>query len=301
MSAPSTTLAPAPIRANGGMALVALTRPRVLGLVVFTGLPALFLGPTVPGPGRAVAILLATLGVGAACSVLNAVCDRDIDALMSRTRDRPLPSGAVDPAVAWLLGLVLASASTAMLFALGGVLAATLGAGTIAFYVGVYTLWLKRRTPMNIVIGGASGASAPLIVDAAANGGVSVTAAMLSAVIFLWTPAHFWAIALYRRDEYAAANIPMMPAVVGARGTALRMLGYGLATVLCTLGIAALGVLTPAFSVLALVAGLAFLSVLASLAVQPGAHAARKAFAASNLYLLLIFSAVVIDLALFGG
>ena len=177
-----------------------ITRPRVMALVVFTGLPALLIGqPDWPSLGRVFWVLFGTAMAGGASSALNAYIERDADARMARTRRRPLPASVLLPRVVLAYGVALTVASTLVLYQTGGALAASVGLGTIAFYVGVYTVWLKPRTPQNIVIGGAAGATAPLIASAAMNGTLTHESWILFTIIFLWTPPHFWAIAIFRR------------------------------------------------------------------------------------------------------
>jgi protoheme IX farnesyltransferase len=206
--------------------------------------------------------------------------------------------GELSEPVAVSYGVALSVVSTAVLWAVGGPLAALAGAGTIAFYVFVYTGFLKRRTPQNIVIGGAAGATAPLIADAAVDGAFGWASLVLFLVIFLWTPAHFWAIALYRKQEYEAAEIPMMPSVVGEQGTRVRMLGYGVATVLVSLAFLPLGLMGALYGVAAVVLGAGFVVRLVQLLVRQDNRSARAAFMASNFYLLLLFTAMVADIAL---
>ncbi|MEN9785994.1 MAG: hypothetical protein RLZZ299_1258, partial [Pseudomonadota bacterium] len=176
-----------------------MTRPRVLLLVLFTGLPVLGMTPGGwPGLGKAVAVLFGTALAGAASSTLNAWLERDTDARMARTRARPLPAASVLPSHALALGLGLTVVSTLVLWRVGGALAAMVGLATVVFYVLVYTVWLKPRTPQNIVIGGAAGATAPMIAEAALTGRVGPVSLILFLIVFLWTPPHFWAIAIFR-------------------------------------------------------------------------------------------------------
>jgi len=281
-------------------ALIAVTRPRVLALVTVTGLPVFGLHQHAVSLGAAAAILAGTLMVGGSCSALNAVLERDLDAKMTRTIDRPLPSGAlsVEGAIAW--GLLLGAAGCGLLVVAGTPLAGWVGFGTIAFYVGVYTGFLKRRTPQNIVIGGAAGATAPLIVDAAVDGRIGFAGLLLFLLIFLWTPAHFWAIALFRREEYAAASIPMMPNVIGDHPTRWRMLGYGALTVLASLHPYLVGELGPIYTVPAVGLGVYFLWKLVELLRVRTVTAARSAFMASNFYLLLLFVAMLTSVSIPG-
>jgi len=215
---------------------IELLKPRVMSLVVFTGFAGLLVAPGRLHPVLALtAILCIAVGAGAA-GAINMWYDRDIDAVMARTAKRPLPMGRVDPDEALSFGVFLAVASVILMgLAVNWVAAAILGLAS-AFYVFVYTMWLKRRTPQNIVIGGAAGAFPPMIGWAAVTGDVSLSPILLFALIFMWTPPHFWALALFRSEEYAKAGVPMLPVVSGARETKRQMLAYTLA--LFPLGIA---------------------------------------------------------------
>jgi protoheme IX farnesyltransferase len=199
---------------------LALTKPRILPMVIVTALPVFGLAAaSAPSAGVAIGVLLGIVLVAAAANTLNMYVERDRDRYMERTRNRPLPAGELAPAAALRFGLFLSVAGTVVLWALGGGMAAALGVASILFYVFVYTIWLKPRSVYNAVIGGASGAAAPLIADAAVNGSVGLPGLLLFAIVFFWQPPHVWAIALYRRDAYAAAGIPMMPAVIGHERT----------------------------------------------------------------------------------
>ncbi len=277
-----------------------MTRPRVLALVLFTGLPALALGQSA-WPGMAVAtwVLVGTALSGASCSVLNAWIERDIDARMARTEDRPLPAAAVAPGHALGLGLGLGAVSTLLLWWCGGPIAAAVGLGSILFYVFVYTLWLKRTTPQNIVIGGAAGATAPLIVDAAMDGSLGLAGLILFLIVFLWTPPHFWAIALFRKEEYRNAGLPMMPLVVGDQGTRWRMLGYTLLLLPVTLWPVALGYLGPIYATAAVAVG-AWFTWWNVRVLRERDHAVdRGMFRASIVHLTVLFGAMLVDLAVF--
>ncbi|RUU24220.1 protoheme IX farnesyltransferase, partial [Mesorhizobium sp. M6A.T.Ca.TU.002.02.2.1] len=206
----------------------ALLKPRVMALAVFTAFVGLMVAPGVMNPVIAV-IAIGAIAVGAgAAGALNMWYDADIDALMSRTSKRPIPSGRVTPGEALGFGLVLSVLSVITLGVLVGWLAAALLAFTIFFYVVVYTMWLKRSTPQNIVIGGAAGALPPVIGWAAATGAVGIESLILFLIIFLWTPPHFWALALFKIGDYAAAGIPMMPNVAGQASTRKQIFGYSL-------------------------------------------------------------------------
>jgi heme o synthase len=299
MTALPDIAAEAPVRPWGETVrlYVDITRPKVMALVVFTAVPALALGQAGwPSLGHAVAVLTATALAGAASSALNAYIERDSDAKMARTRNRPLPASALMPDLVLAYGVVLTIVSTIMLWWVGGSLAAFVGLATIAFYVGVYTMWLKPRTPQNIVIGGAAGATAPLIASAAMDGSVSLGAWLLFAIIFLWTPPHFWAIAIYRRNDYERAGFPMMNLVVGDQATRYRSLAYAIAVVLVSLTPIYLGYLGAFYGVCAAVLGLWFVArVVQSIRDQ---HVAtdRKVFMTSNIYLMTLFLSMIVDL-----
>jgi protoheme IX farnesyltransferase len=244
----------------------------------------------------AVAVLCIAVGAGAA-GAINMWYDRDIDRVMRRTAGRPLPSGRMLPGEALGFGCVLAAGSVVLMALAVNLVAAALLALTIAFYVFVYTIWLKRRTPQNIVIGGAAGAFPPLIGWAAATGEIGWGAVALFAIIFFWTPPHFWALSLYRADDYAAAGVPMLPVVAGARETKRQMLLYTLvlwptASAPCLLGIAG-----PVYGVPALLLSALFTVSAVQVMRDDGERSARRMFAFSLLYLFLIFSLLLIDRA----
>ena len=205
---------------------VSLLKPRVMSLVVFTGFVGLYLAP---GEGNAIlqtiAVLCIAFGAGAS-GAINMWYDRDIDAIMSRTKARAIPSGKVTGEAALIFGILLSGGSVMVMGLAINWVAASLLMATIMFYVFVYTMWLKRRTPQNIVIGGAAGAFPPMIGWAAATGTVSVESIVLFAIIFIWTPPHFWALSLYRSDDYKAAGVPMMPLVHGRFETKKQILLY---------------------------------------------------------------------------
>ena len=278
---------------------VGITRPRVMGLVVFTGLPALLLGKsTWPPLSTMVWVLLGTAFAGAASSSFNAYIERDADARMARTRNRPLPTATVAPKAVLGYGVVLTVLSTLILWrTTGGAAAAAIGLGTIAFYVGIYTLWLKPRTPQNIVIGGAAGGTAPLIASVALDGEVSVAAWILFLIVFLWTPPHFWGVALYRRAEYEAAGFPMMPTVVGNQGTRWRSLGYTLLLLPVTVLPVWLGYLGGVYFVAASGLGLWFLWLVVRSLQRQDIEIDYGVFRSSIVYLALLFSAMFVDLA----
>ena len=275
-----------------------MTRPRVLALVLFTGLPVFAMNQTGwPSLATTLWVLLGTALAGAACSVLNAYVERETDARMARTQDRPLPVAAVAPEHALFYGIALSAASTGVLWLTGGPIAALVGVLSILFYVFVYTMWLKPRTPQNIVIGGAAGATTPLIADAALNGSIGMGSLALFLIIFMWTPPHFWAIALYRKKDYAMAGIPMMPNVVGDQPTRWRMLAYSILLIPCTLVPVALGSMSWLYGAAALALGAWFVWRNVGILRAQNYKADRQFFMASNIYLMALFAAMIIDIA----
>jgi heme o synthase len=283
---------------------IELMKPRVMSLVVFTALVGLVVAPGHVHPVIGfVALLCITVGAGAAGAV-NKWYDADIDARMARTAARPIPRGRVTPGEAAGFGFTLAAFAVVTLGLLVNVLAAALLAFTIFFYVAIYTIWLKRSTPQNIVIGGVAGALPPVIGWAAATGSLAVEPVLLFLIIFFWTPPHFWALALYRSEDYARAGIPMLPVVAGPDETRRQILRYAL--ILAPLGVAPwlLGYAGPAYGAAALLIG----GVLIALALRvrkerDGHRASKQLFAFSILYLFLLFAMLLIDgmpRALFG-
>jgi len=278
---------------------LALTKPRILPMVIVTALPVLGLaGGGRPPAALSIGVLLGIVLVAAAANTLNMYVERDRDALMVRTRNRPLPAAQLAPRSALLFGLALSVGGTALLWQVGGALAAALGVASILFYVFVYTIWLKPRSVYNAVIGGAAGAAAPLIADAAVNGHVGLPGLLLFAIVFFWQPPHVWAIALYRRDDYAAAGIPMLPAVVGEETTRRRMVAYTVGLVLVTLLPGLLGLLGPLYLAAACALGAWFLWSGVRLVRERSDAAARGVFRTSLAYLALLYAAMLVDLLL---
>jgi heme o synthase len=274
---------------------IEILKPRVMSLVVFTGLVGLVVAPGHLHPAvAAVAVLCIAVGAGAA-GAINMWYDRDIDAIMRRTAGRPLPAGRMMPGEALSFGVVLAVGSVLMMALAVNPLAAGLLALTIGFYVFVYTIWLKRRTPQNIVIGGAAGAFPPLIGWAAATGGIGWGPIALFAIIFFWTPPHFWALALYRTDDYAKAGVPMLPVVAGPRETKRQMLLYTLVLWPASAAPAVLGLAGPTYGAAALVLSALFTGLAIRVRRDQGERSARQMFGFSLLYLFLIFSVLLID------
>ena len=274
---------------------IALLKPRVMSLVVFTGLAGLVLAPGSLHPVLAcVALLCIAVGAGAS-GAINMWYDRDIDAGMTRTQNRPIPAGRMEPGAALGFGVTLAVGSVAVMGLAVNWVAAALLALTIGFYVFVYTMWLKRRTPQNIVIGGAAGAFPPMIGWAAVTGDVSVMPGLLFAIIFLWTPPHFWALSLYKADEYAAVNVPMLPVVAGRDATRRQIVLYSLILVPLTVIPWFLGYAGPVYGVAAVALGAGFLYGAFRVWREQSDRAAKGLFAYSILYLFLLFALLMVD------
>jgi protoheme IX farnesyltransferase len=276
---------------------VALLKPRVMSLVVFTGVAGLVVAPGVIHPLlAAVAVLCIAVGAGAA-GAINMWYDRDIDAVMTRTRNRPIPAGRVQPEEALAFGVVLSLFSVMLMGLAVNWTAAALLALANGFYVFVYTVWLKRRTPQNIVIGGAAGAFPPMIGWAAVTGTVSLESAVLFLVIFLWTPPHFWALALYRAGDYAKAGVPMLPVVAGKAETRKWMLVYALLLFPVTIAPAVLGVAGLVYGVAAAALGGFFIFLALRVLSTATDDSARRMFGFSVLYLFLLFALLIVDRA----
>lgn len=274
-----------------------LLKPRVMSLVIFTALVGLVRAPGEVHPIIAfTALLCIAVGAGAA-GALNMWWDADIDAIMSRTRGRPVPSGRVSAQEALAFGLTLSAFSVVVLGLLVNALAGALLAFTIFFYVVIYTMWLKRSTPQNIVIGGAAGAFPPLVAWAAASGTVSLEPLLLVAIIFFWTPPHFWALALFRADDYARAGVPMLPVTAGPDETRLQILLYTLFLVPLAASPAALGYAGPVYGAVALVAGAGMIHfavrVYRRRTGPEAVKAAKGLFGFSILYLFLLFATLL--------
>jgi protoheme IX farnesyltransferase len=280
--------------------LLALTKPRVMSLVVFTGLCGLLAAPaTPPAVLGFTAVLCIALGAGAA-GALNQWYEADIDAQMRRTANRPLPAGRMDPQTALHFGIGLAVFSVVLMDLAANHLAALLLAGSILFYVLVYTVWLKRRTAQNIVIGGAAGAFPPLIGWVAATGELALLPALLFAIIFLWTPPHFWALSLFVRSDYAAAKVPMLPVTAGISATRLHIALYSVPMAAAAVAPWALGLAGPVYGLAAAVLSLAFIGltipVLMNRATEPsGMQPEKRLFGFSVFYLFVLFAALVAD------
>jgi len=274
---------------------VEILKPRVMSLVVFTGFVGLVVAPGHLHPVLAtVAVLCIAVGAGAA-GAINMWYDRDIDALMRRTAGRPLPSGRMMPGEALGFGVVLGVGAVLVIGLAVNWVAAELLALTVGFYVLVYTIWLKRRTPQNIVIGGAAGAFPPMIGWAAATGKIGWGAIALFAIIFFWTPPHFWALSLYRTGDYAAAGVPMHPVVSGPRETRRQILLYTLMLWPETVAPWLLGIAGDLYGGGTLVLNAVFTVSAIQVCRDDGDRSARRMFAFSLLYLFLVFSLLLVD------
>jgi protoheme IX farnesyltransferase len=280
-------------------AYIELTKPRILLLVIFTGLPVMAMAAEGwPGvPFAAVTLFGIALAAGAANS-LNCYLERDRDALMERTSGRPLPAQQISPRAALIFALVLGVLSTTLLYVVAGSTAAALGVASILFYIFVYTVWIKPRSALNAVIGGAAGAAAPLIADAAVNGHVGAAGWLLFAIVFFWQPPHVWAIALFRKDDYERAGIPMMPSVVGDQPTRWRMLGYTLALVPVTLAPVLLGLLDWIYLAAAIPLDAWFVWLAVRVLRERTEAAARSMFHVSLIFLFALFFAMLLDRAI---
>ena len=278
---------------------VALLKPRVMSLVVFTALVGLVIAPGHFHPVLAITSILCIAVGGGAAGALNMWYEHDIDALMSRTANRPIPRGRILPGEALAFGLTLAFFSVMTLGILVNWLAGALLAFTIFFYVVVYTMWLKRWTAQNIVIGGAAGALPPVVAWAAATGSLSPEPILLFLIIFLWTPPHFWALALFRTDDYQRANIPMLPNVAGLDATRLQILLYTILLVAVAASPWPLGYFSAIYGVTSLVLGAGMLwyavSVYRHRTGSAGLRATRGLFKFSILYLFGLFAVLLAE------
>ena len=282
----------------------ALLKPRVMTLVVFTGAIGLLLAPGHLNPVLGfTAVLCIAVGAGAA-GAINMWYDRDIDAVMRRTAGRPIPAGRIGADEALCFGVMLAAASVLTMALATNAFAAAVLAGSIAFYVFIYTMWLKRRTVQNIVIGGAAGAFPPVIGWAAVTGDVGLLPLLMFLIVFVWTPPHFWSLSLYACGDYERAGVPMLPVVRGARSTRRHVMGYTAGLVVVSLLPWAFGVAGMIYGLSALALGLGFLACAWRVLVDGGPDdgksrtkdaPARAAFRYSLAYLAVLFAALPID------
>ncbi len=282
----------------------ALLKPGVMSLAVFTATVGLLIAPGQPHPILSmIAVFCIAAGAGAA-GAINMWFDRDIDAIMTRTRRRPIPNGRLNAANALIFGVILAVFSVMIIGLALNYLAAALLALTIAFYVFIYTMWLKRRTPQNIVIGGLSGAFPPLVGWAAASGEISLYPLLMTLIIFLWTPPHFWALALYRNGDYAKAGVPMMPVTAGSGATCRQIVVYSLLLTISAILPWVLGLAGVVYGVSATLLSWVFLShalAVWDIGERDGHAASRTLFMYSIFYLFLLFSAMLADHVFIGN
>jgi protoheme IX farnesyltransferase len=277
-------------------AYVALTKPRIIELLLVTTLPTMI----VAAKGwPSVGLMVATLAGGAlaagGANAINMVVDRDIDKVMHRTRNRPLVTGAVSPRNALVFAITLEVLAFVELWAWVNLLSAVLAVTATLFYVFVYTLWLKRTSSQNIVIGGAAGAVPVLVGWAAVTDSLSWTPLVLFALIFLWTPPHFWSLAVKYRDDYRAAHVPMLPAVATFERTSHEILAYSVALVACSLVLAPVAGLGALYIVTAVVLGAGFIALAIRLAVRETPKAAMRLFSYSITYLTVLFVCMAVD------
>ena len=280
--------------------IFALTKPRVMRLVVFSGLCGLLAAPELPPLVLSFTAILCIALAAGACGALNQWYEVELDAKMLRTARRPLPAGRMDRAAALHFGVGLGAFSVLLMGLATNWLAAGLLAASILFYVLIYTVWLKPRTPQNIVIGGAAGAVPPLIGWVAATGHFAALPLLLFGIIFLWTPPHFWALSMFVRSDYAAAGIPMLPVVAGPQHTRRQIFGYSLALAVAAVAPWPLGLTGPIYGIAAVGLNIGFVvfaaRVLANRASEPAQMGPeKKLFGYSVLYLFVLFGTLVAD------
>ena len=283
---------------------IALLKPRVMSLVVFTGLVGLIIAPGRLNPVLGFTAVLCIAVAAGACGAINMWYDRDIDAVMRRTRNRPIPAGRIPPAAALGYGIVLASGAVLVMAIATNLAAAAVLALSVFFYVFIYTIWLKRRTPQNIVIGGAAGAFPAVVGWAAVTGSISLVPLVLFAIVFFWTPPHFWSLALWANEDYRRAGVPMLPVTAGAGETRRQILLYTLVLVPVSLIPWAIGFSGRIYALTALLLGIGFLvhawRVLRDRQDSTGVSLtndapAKAAFRFSIVYLFVLFAALPID------
>jgi heme o synthase len=283
---------------------IALLKPRVLTLVVFTGLIGLIVAPGHLHPVLGLTAILCITVAAGACGAINMWYDRDIDAIMHRTRKRPIPAGRIQPGAALGFGITLAVGSVLIMGLAVNIPAALILALSVCFYVFIYTMWLKRRTPQNIVIGGAAGAFPPVIGWAAVTGSIDLVPLVLFGIVFIWTPPHFWSLALWANDDYRRAGVPMLPVVSGARETRRQILLYTIVMVPLTLMPVFMGFSGLSYGIAASVLGLVFLQKVYGVMTDrqdsagnslSGDIPAKAAFKYSIYYLFALFGALAFD------
>ena len=273
----------------------ALLKPRVMSLVVFTGFAGLLVAPGNLEPLMALVSILCIAISACAAGAINMWYERDIDSLMERTCNRPIPAGRIAPNRALVFGIILNILPILVMGILLNWVAASLLAFAAAFYIFVYTIWLKRRTPQNIVIGGAAGAIPPMIGWASVTGSVNLEALALFLIIFMWTPPHFWALALYRDGDYAKAGIPMLPVVSGAKETRRQILIYTLLLVPLTFLPIILETAGIFYGIVTAILGAYFTWLAIQIVRKEDERSAKRLFGFSILYLFVLFAALIID------
>ncbi|HET9728646.1 MAG TPA: heme o synthase [Acidimicrobiia bacterium] len=277
-------------------AYVRLTKPRVIELLLVTAVPPMVLAHHgLPSLGLIAAVVIGGALAAGGANTINCFIERDRDQLMRRTHGRPLPQGEIVPSRALAFGIALNVVAFVILAGAANLLAAVLTMSATLFYVFVYTLWLKPRTVQNIVIGGAAGAVPALVGWAAVRGSLATPAWLLFLVVFLWTPAHFWALALKYRDDYASAGIPMLPVVRGEATTVRQIAGYAMLTVAATLALTLTHDVGLPYAAAALALGVVFVSRALALVRDPSPARAIRFFGWSNIYLMAVFVAVAVD------
>jgi protoheme IX farnesyltransferase len=275
---------------------VALTKPRVVELLLVTTVPAMILAADgMPSLWLVLAVLTGGALAAGGANTINCWIERDRDQVMRRTQHRPLATGAVEPTAALVFGIVLNVVAFAVLWASANLLAASLTLGATLFYVFVYTIWLKPRSPQNIVIGGAAGAVPTLVGWAAVTGSLAAPAWVMFALVFVWTPPHFWALALRYRDDYAAAGIPMLPVVKGEAATARQIFAYSWVVVAVSFTLGLTTTVGPVYLAAAAVLGVMFIAGAWQLVRSPDPTRAIRSFGFSNLYLAALFVAIALD------
>ncbi len=293
--------APATVRSRFG-AYVALTKPRIIELLLVTTVPTMIVAQRGwPPAGLVLATVLGGALAAGGANAINMVVDRDIDRVMHRTRNRPLVTGAVSPGEAMAFAVLLETAAFVVLWSLVNLLSAVLAVAACLFYVFVYTLWLKRSSPSNIVIGGAAGAVPVLVGWSAVTGTLSWAPVALFAVVFAWTPPHFWALAIRYRDDYAAASVPMLPSVASLHTTARRILAYTVVLWGLTLLVAPVAHLGGLYLAAAVVLGGMFTAMAMALTRDPEPLLAMRLFSWSISYVTLLFGAMALDQLLRGA
>lgn len=291
--------ATSPARRGAGATLRSyflLTKPRVIELLLVTTVPAMVLAEGgLPAVGLILAVLLGGAMAAGGANTINCWIERDRDQMMRRTHSRPLPRGEVSPRGALVFGLVLEALAFGWLWASVNLLSASLAVSAMLFYVFVYTIWLKPRTTQNIVIGGAAGAVPVLVGWASVTGSLALPAWMMFAIVFLWTPPHFWALSLRYRDDYAAAGIPMLPVVKGTAVAARHILTYAVIATAVSIVLAAVSTLGWGYAIAASVLGGLFVWQALRLRAEPTPARAIRLFTFSNTYLALLFAAIAVD------